>query len=139
MIWARGSPDISVTHVSLPLKANGILSTMVLVDFTKVGTISTSALNKHCTLAAKIVSRNPLGYLNRSSNVFYLIPTCFQTSLVFTFFASVSKGSCAIIIAPLLFGTAGGPGSSLRKDHRLGSGNIDQEYTVMSYMHQTLE
>lgn len=43
---------------------------MVLVDFTKVGTISTAALNKHCTLAAKIVSRNPLGYFILHFNAF---------------------------------------------------------------------
>ena len=39
------------------------LAVLVVVDFTKLGTLTTLTLNKHCTLLAKVVSRNPGCYL----------------------------------------------------------------------------
>ena len=41
------------------------LSALVVVDFTKIGTITTAALNKHCTLVSKVINRNPEGSLVR--------------------------------------------------------------------------
>ncbi len=35
------------------------LSILVVVDFTKVGTLTTASLNKLCTLMAKVINRNP--------------------------------------------------------------------------------
>jgi len=35
------------------------LSVIVVIDFTKLGTLTTASLNKLCTLLAKLIGRNP--------------------------------------------------------------------------------
>lgn len=40
-------------------------TTVVLTDFTKIGAITTAALNKHCQLLLKLLSRSPYSYLEQ--------------------------------------------------------------------------
>ena len=79
------------------------LHVAVVVDFTKLGTLSTVQLNQHFTLLAKILARNQ---------------QCSSAQCVVSTRQSANPGSAGLIIAPLLAGTAGG--GSLRKDLRHG-------------------
>lgn len=111
------------------------LAVLAVVDFTKLGTLTTITLNKHCTLLAKVLSRNPGCYLKITwhlflfqsnsvliSQVLFASISCFnkcfkyQWNLVGRTPLGVSLGSAGLILAPLLYGTAGG--GSLRKDYR---------------------
>lgn len=96
-----------------------------------------------------VIPSATLTCISKVSAKFFCSPKMVPKKLCFYFqFASdsKSKGSCAVVIAPLLFGTAGGPGSSLRKDHRLGFkkhscilSKPDQEYTTIHHKVQTYQ
>lgn len=46
------------------------LAVLVVVDFTKIGVVGTSMVNKHCTLLQKVLSRNQQRFLDSHGVLF---------------------------------------------------------------------